>query len=196
MYPANDQLSYFLFELQEKAAVRIQSTWRGCRVRRQIAESREAVRRDRAARRLQRAVRDWAHTRELHEAVPTAGFERISEDTLQELQREIGTWDAKYGKVKFETFEQVESQHNHVQSLLKEFYSAAATRRLEDQNTETTCANIEATVHLLQNSPDLTRCRNVDLSMYCCRPLQDAAAARLSHKQQLNRLRSPWWKKL
>nr|CAD7454619.1 unnamed protein product [Timema tahoe] len=189
-------MKYYLYELREKSATTIQAAWRSHRARaRYILVKRELLR-DKAALVIQRAFRHWTHSkRQKTTANLFQGFDRIREEKLKELQREIKMRELIQGPVKMTDMSRLEETHSTVQGKLVSFYARASAGKSRDQALEAKYNNMQATALILQDSSSLAQ-NEVDLSWYYCQLLPHATKARLQHKQELCNISKPWWKKL
>ncbi|CAG2055587.1 unnamed protein product [Timema podura] len=83
-------MKYYLYELREKSATTIQAAWRSHRARARYTLVKRELLRNKAALVIQRAFRHWTHSkRRKTSANLFQGFDRITEEKLRELQREI-----------------------------------------------------------------------------------------------------------
>ncbi|XP_023725405.1 IQ calmodulin-binding motif-containing protein 1-like isoform X2 [Cryptotermes secundus] len=194
--PPADTLAFCLNNLEETAARRIQTAWRGYRARWKRAEVRDELRREKAAVTIQRKVRHWLHTRaERQECKPCHPVNRISERRLQQLQLEVSRWKEDHQNIKFPGMKQMLDVHLQVQNRLTSFYCHVSEGIRRQQHEEARCAQLEALSMLMNEMPALSQNEDVDISWYsCCLPF--AAAARLAHKRQLQSVHPLWRHKL
>ncbi|XP_069690172.1 IQ calmodulin-binding motif-containing protein 1-like [Periplaneta americana] len=193
-----DRLTFYLNDLRETSARKIQTAWRGYRARRTFSEIRTELVKERAAITIQRRVRHWLHNRaekkNYSQFAPLT--QRISEDRLQVLQDEVCRWQDNHDNVIFPGMKEMTEAHLEVQKKLTNFYWKAGERNNRQQSIEMKCAQLEAISMLMKDLPALSESENVDFSWYHCSSLPLATAARLSHKQKLRSLSAPWWSNL
>nr|CAD7398675.1 unnamed protein product [Timema poppensis] len=189
-------MKYYLYELREKSATTIQAAWRSHRARARYTPVKRELLRNKAALVIQRAFRHWTHSKkERTTGNLFQGFDRITEEKLKELQREIKMRELIQGPVKVTDMSRLEETHSTVQGKLVSFYARASTGKSRHQALEAKCTNMQATALILQDSSGLAQ-NEVDLSWYYCQLLPHATKARLQHKQELCNISKPWWKKL
>ncbi|XP_066992331.2 IQ calmodulin-binding motif-containing protein 1 [Anabrus simplex] len=191
------QRTFYVIELRNRAAVRIQLAWRRYKARRTSSIMYSSPEHKKAAVIIQRAVRRWLALKE--ESMLTQQHllsEGINEERLAQLQQEIKDWQNAHDEYKAEGLKKLDENHKEVQKRLNSWYMRASTRQRRDQHIEAKCAQLGATVMLLKSSPPLADLNSVDMEFYKCPALPYATEARLKHKQQLRALSAPWWEQL
>lgn len=194
-----DHLAFYLNDLCETSARRIQTAWRGYQARKKFSEQKEQLRREKAAVTIQRRVRHWLHSRaekqEFARQQHCQLVSRINEERLQQLQQKANQWQENHD-TKFPGSKQFTDIHNDVQNRLESFYWRINEGESRHQRMSARCAQLEAVSMLMKELPPLSQSEEVDLSWYHCSSLPLATAARIAHKRQLKSLNAPWWCKL
>ncbi|KAJ9580539.1 hypothetical protein L9F63_024279 [Diploptera punctata] len=194
-----DHLAFYLNDLCETSARRIQTAWRGYRARKKFSEQKEELYREKAAVAIQRQVRHWLHSKaerqELSKQQESYLTNRINEERLQQLQQKANRWQENHD-TKFPGIKQMSDTHSDVQNRLENFYWKMNEGENRHQRMSARCAQLEAISMLMKELPPLSQSEDVDLSWYHCTSLPLATAARIAHKRQLKSMNAPWWNKL
>ncbi|CAK6979256.1 IQ calmodulin-binding motif-containing protein 1-like isoform X1 [Scomber scombrus] len=168
-----DQVQSYLQECERRAAVVIQSFWRGFRERRRYNTQRHTLRRThtqrQAASTLQRAVRRFLERRRASKAPPTPtlwiGQSGLTDSRRAELKRQVEDYIAVHPSSRTRR-EECERLHEEVQLLLLAELQRGEQHRREEQRREA-----------LPSGPVSARARD-------------------SHNATLQASRLPWWRTL
>ncbi|PSN58244.1 IQ calmodulin-binding motif-containing protein 1 [Blattella germanica] len=134
-----DQLVFYLNDLNETSARRIQAAWRGYRTRKLFSEQRQQLAKEKAAVTIQRQVRHWLHNkaekREYSEKKSGLVPSRINEERLQALQQDANRWQENH-ETKFPGMKQLADTHSEVQNKLAKFYWQVSEGEIRQQGME------------------------------------------------------------
>ncbi|XP_053273050.1 IQ calmodulin-binding motif-containing protein 1 [Pleuronectes platessa] len=194
-----DQVQSYLRECERRAAVVIQSIWRGSRERRRyISSQRDELRRHRAARTLQRAVRRFLQKRRAAKAPPTAplwiGQKGLTDSRRVELKAQVEEYIAVHRSSRVSPGE-CERLHQEVQLLLSELQSGDERRRVE-QRMEALLAHTHTQLELLRDAPPLSLVTAPVGEAFLSHSGRCALRARDAHNATLQASRLPWWRRL
>uniref|UniRef100_A0A3Q2DCH2 IQ motif containing B1 n=1 Tax=Cyprinodon variegatus TaxID=28743 RepID=A0A3Q2DCH2_CYPVA len=193
-----DQVQPYLQECERRAAVVIQSFWRGFRERRRYADClrdalRESQRQRRAARTLQRAKRRAA------KAPPIAplwiGQEGLTDSRRAELKQQLDEYIAVHRSTGLSA-EEGAALHAEVQLLLQAELQKGEQRRREEQRVEALLACARTQLELLQDAPPLSDVTAKQAESFLSPSASIAARARDAHNAALQASRLPWWRNL
>ncbi|PWA33772.1 hypothetical protein CCH79_00017285 [Gambusia affinis] len=220
-----DQVRPYLEECERRAAVVIQSAWRGFRDRRLYGDAlRDAARRQRAARTLQRAVRHkhddvispvqllllMKHTlllqgRRLLEKRPVAqtppqtplwiGQEGLTDSRRAELKQQVEEYIQTHRSTRV-SVEACAALHEEVQQLLQVELQGGAQRRREEQQVEALLAQTHTHLELLRDAPPLSVVTAAQAESFLSPSASIAARGRNAHNATLQASRLPWWRTL
>ncbi|XP_056287666.1 IQ calmodulin-binding motif-containing protein 1-like isoform X2 [Pseudoliparis swirei] len=199
-----DQVQPYLQECERRAAVVIQSSWRGFRERRRYNNNnnnnntqRHTHARQQAARTLQRAVRRFLQRRRAAPAPPTSSFwigqRGLTESRRAELRRQVEEHVAQHPSTRVSRQER-ERLHEEVQLLLLEELQRGGQRRREEQRVEALLAHTHTQLELLRDAPPLSVVTTTDADSFLSPSGLVAARARDSHNAALQASRLPWWR--
>ncbi|XP_025084498.1 IQ calmodulin-binding motif-containing protein 1-like [Pomacea canaliculata] len=194
-----DQIEKYLMKEKSKAALKIQTLWRGHRERSQLLIRQQVAQQVHAAIKIQRAVRRWLEKLEQQQkrqGVPVhfkpAGLTEERRVYLQELitrrQQEMPT--AR------KTREELEEMHKRSSEMLGQHYSRVGYFRKKQYNWENLLARLDTDSELLLLAPPLKDVTQKDVEMFSSRSLPVATKAKAQHNVSLQRLQRPWWRQL
>ncbi|XP_015250191.1 PREDICTED: IQ calmodulin-binding motif-containing protein 1 [Cyprinodon variegatus] len=199
-----DQVQPYLQECERRAAVVIQSFWRGFRERRRYADClrdalRESQRQRRAARTLQRAGRRFLEKRRAAKAPPIAplwiGQEGLTDSRRAELKQQLDEYIAVHRSTGLSA-EEGAALHAEVQLLLQAELQKGEQRRREEQRVEALLACARTQLELLQDAPPLSDVTAKQAESFLSPSASIAARARDAHNAALQASRLPWWRNL
>ncbi|XP_035984106.1 IQ calmodulin-binding motif-containing protein 1 isoform X1 [Fundulus heteroclitus] len=199
-----DQVRPYLQECERRAAVAIQSAWRGFRERRRYKGApgdalRESQRRQRAARTLQRAGRRLLEKRRAAKAPPLTppwiGQDGLTESRRAELKQQVDEHVAVHRSTRVSA-EECAALHEEVQLLLRAELQKVAQRRREEQRVEALLACARTQLELLREAPPLSTVTVKQAESFLSPSASIAARARDAHNAALQASRLPWWRTL
>lgn len=198
-----DQVQSFLRECECRAAVVIQSAWRGFRVRRFYDTHQHTLRhthtRQQAARTLQRAVRRFVKKQRAAKAPPIATFwdgqAGLTDSRRAELKRQVEDHIALHPSSSV-TRQECERLHEEVQLQLQAWLQTGAQQRREGQKIEALLAHTHTQLDLLKDAPPLSVVKATCVESFLSPSGSIAARARDAHNARLQASRLPWWRTL
>ncbi|KAM6894083.1 IQ calmodulin-binding motif-containing protein 1 [Xenentodon cancila] len=198
-----EQVRSYLQECERRAAVVIQSFWRGFKERRHYETLRHTLRQShtqqQAARTLQRAVRRFLERRQAEKATPLdlpwIGQKGLTGRRRAELQQQVEEYIAVHRSSRLSPEECV-SLHQEVQLLLQAELQRGAQRRREEQRLEAVLAHTHTQLELLRDAPPLSAVTTTEAESYLSPSGSIAAQARDAHNAALQADRLPWWRTL
>ncbi|XP_071335780.1 IQ calmodulin-binding motif-containing protein 1-like isoform X2 [Trachinotus anak] len=198
-----DQVQSYLQECERRAAVLIQSFWRGFRERRHYNTHRHTLRHTRtqqqAARTLQRAVRHFLQERRAAKAPPITpfwiGHKGLTDSRRAELKTQVEDYIAVHPSSHVSP-EECERLHEEVQLLLLSELQRGEQRRREEQRMEALLAHTHTQLELLRDAPPLSVVTAPDAESFLSPSGPIAARARDAHNAMLQSSRLPWWRTL
>uniref|UniRef100_A0A3B4XGC1 IQ motif containing B1 n=1 Tax=Seriola lalandi dorsalis TaxID=1841481 RepID=A0A3B4XGC1_SERLL len=199
-----DQVQSYLQECERRAAVVIQSFWRGFRERRRYNNThRHTLRHTRsqqqAARTLQRAVRHFLQERRAAKAPPVAPFwigqKGLTDSRRAELKAQLEDYIAAHPSSHVSP-EECQRLHEEVQLLLLSALQRGEQRRREEQRMEALLAHTHTQLELLRDAPPLSVVTATDAESFLSLSGPVAARARDAHNARLQTSRLPWWRTL
>uniref|UniRef100_A0A3B4TNY4 IQ motif containing B1 n=1 Tax=Seriola dumerili TaxID=41447 RepID=A0A3B4TNY4_SERDU len=199
-----DQVQSYLQECERRAAVVIQSFWRGFRERRRYNNThRNTLRHTRsqqqAARTLQRAVRHFLQERREAKAPPVAPFwigqKGLTDSRRAELKTQLEDYIAAHPSSHVSP-EECQRLHEEVQLLLLSELQRGEQRRREEQRMEALLAHTHTQLELLRDAPPLSVVTATDAESFLSLSGPVAARARDAHNARLQASRLPWWRTL
>ncbi|XP_019967134.2 IQ calmodulin-binding motif-containing protein 1 isoform X3 [Paralichthys olivaceus] len=195
-----EQVQSYLQECERRAAVVIQSFWRGSRERRSyISSQRDDLRRHRAARTLQRAVRRFLQNRRATKAPPTAPFwigqKGLTDSRRVELKAQVEEYIAEHRSSRV-SLDECERLHEEVQLLLLSELQRGDERRREEQRMEALLAHTHTQLELLRDAPPLSVVTATVAESFLSPSGLCDARARDAHNATLRASRLPWWRTL
>ncbi|XP_041637454.1 IQ calmodulin-binding motif-containing protein 1 isoform X2 [Cheilinus undulatus] len=203
MLPA-DQVQPFLLECERRAAVVIQSFWRGFRERRHYLEThchelRRMQTQMKAARTLQRAVRCFLQRRRAAKAPPIPPFwigqKGLTDSRRLELKRQVEEYIASHPSSRA-SLQQCQRLHEEVQLLILSELRRGEQQRRDEERTEALLAHTHTQLELLRDAPSLTVVTSKDAESFLSPSGPIATRARDSHNAMLQASRLPWWRTL
>uniref|UniRef100_UPI0037E96738 IQ calmodulin-binding motif-containing protein 1-like n=1 Tax=Semicossyphus pulcher TaxID=241346 RepID=UPI0037E96738 len=199
-----DQVQPYLQECERRAAVVIQSFWRGFRERRRYNDThrrtlRHAHTQTKAARTLQRAVRRFLQERRAAKAPPIPPFwigqKGLTDSGRVELKRQVEEYISLHPSSRVSP-QQCERLHEEVQLLLLSELQRGEQQRREEERMETLLAHTHTQLDLLRDAPPLSDVTVTDAESFLCPSGPIAARARDVHNSMLQASRLPWWRTL
>ncbi|XP_042337493.1 IQ calmodulin-binding motif-containing protein 1-like, partial [Plectropomus leopardus] len=150
-----DQVQSYLQECERRAAVVIQSVWRGFRERRRYDDDtrRHTRRQQQAARTLQRAVRRFLQKCRAAKVPPTTSFwigqSGLTDSRRAELKRQVDKHVSLHPSSRV-SHEECKRLHEEVQLLLLSELQRGDQRRREEQRVEALLAHTHTQLELLR----------------------------------------------
>ncbi|MED6269691.1 hypothetical protein CHARACLAT_002292 [Characodon lateralis] len=199
-----DQVRPYLQECERRAAVVIQSVYRGFRERRRYNDSlrdalRESQRQQRAARTLQRAGRRLIEKRRAAKAPPLnplwIGQEGLTDSRRAELQQQVEEYISVHRSTRVSA-EECASLHEEVQLLLQAELQKGERWRREEQRVEALLACAHTQLEVLRDAPPLSVVTVKQAESFLSPSASIAARARDAHNATLQANRLPWWRTL
>ncbi|RVE75173.1 hypothetical protein OJAV_G00014060 [Oryzias javanicus] len=199
-----DQVQAYLQECERRAAVKIQSFWRGFRDRRRYHNTlrrtlRERRRRQLAAATLQRAVRRFLEKRRDARAQPLdllwIGQKGLTDSRRAELKQQVEGYIAAHKSSRVSP-EECAALHEEVQLLLQAELQKGAQRRREEQQVEALLAHTHTQLEILRDAPPLSVVTETIAESFLSPAAAVATRARRAHNARLQADRLPWWKTL
>ncbi|XP_043965572.1 IQ calmodulin-binding motif-containing protein 1-like [Gambusia affinis] len=195
-----DQVRPYLEECERRAAVVIQSAWRGFRDRRLYGDAlRDAARRQRAARTLQRAGRRLLEKRPVAQTPPQTplwiGQEGLTDSRRVELKQQVEEYIQTHRSTRV-SVEACAALHEEVQQLLQVELQGGAQRRREEQQVEALLAQTHTHLELLRDAPPLSVVTAAQAESFLSPSASIAARGRNAHNAMLQASRLPWWRTL
>ncbi|XP_072235251.1 IQ calmodulin-binding motif-containing protein 1-like [Leuresthes tenuis] len=199
-----EQVQTYLQECQRRAAVVIQSFWRGFRERRRYNNTlrftlRQSHTQQQAARTLQRAVRRFLEKRRSARAPPFSplwiGQEGLTDGRRAELKQQVEEYTAVHRSSRVSPGE-CASLHEEVQLLLQVELQRGAQQRREEQRVEALLAHTHTQLGLLRDAPPLSAVTATEAEAFLSPSGSIAARARDAHNAALQASRRPWWRTL
>ncbi|XP_068587130.1 IQ calmodulin-binding motif-containing protein 1 [Cebidichthys violaceus] len=199
-----DQVQPYLQECERRAAVLIQSFWRGFRERRRYNNTLRHTHthtRQQAARTLQRAVRRFLQRRRAELVPPTSSFwigQSLTDSRRSELKRQVEEHVSRHPSSRVSR-QECERLHEEVQLLLLSELQRGGDqrrRRREEQRVEALLAHTHTQLELLRDAPPLSVVTTTDADSFLSPSGPIAARARDSHNASLQACRLPWWRTL
>lgn len=199
-----EQVQAYLQECERRAAVVIQSFWRGFRERRRYTLQRTHTdththSQQQAARILQTAVRRFLERRRSAKAPPPGslwiGQEGLTDSRRAELKQQVEEYVALHRSLRVSP-EECASFHEEVQLLLGAELQRGAQQRREEQRVEALLAHTHTQLELLRDAPPLSAATVTDAESFLSPSGSVASRARDAHNAMLQAGRLPWWRTL
>ncbi|TDG96038.1 hypothetical protein EPR50_G00235380 [Perca flavescens] len=199
-----DQVQSYLQECERRAAVVIQSFWKGFRERQRYNNThrhtlRQTHTRQQAARTLQRAVRCFLDKRRAEKVPPTPPFwigqHGLTDSRRVELRRQVEEHISLHPSSRVSR-QECERLHEEVQLLLLSELQGGDRRRREELRVEALLAHTHTQLELLREAPPLSTVTLKDSESFLSPSGPIAARARDSHNATLQASRLPWWRTL
>ncbi|XP_077959965.1 IQ calmodulin-binding motif-containing protein 1 isoform X4 [Gasterosteus aculeatus] len=195
-----DQVQPYLKECECRAAVLIQSFWRGFRERQRYNNTtRHARTQQQAARTLQRAVRLFLRRRRAAFVPPTTslliGQRGLTDSRRLELKRQVEEHISLHPSSQV-SHEEAQRLHEEAQLLLSALQGGEQQRRREEQRVEALLAHTHTQLELLREAPPLSVVTTTAADSFLSRSSLVVMRARDSHNAALQAHRLPWWRTL
>ncbi|XP_024144867.1 IQ calmodulin-binding motif-containing protein 1 [Oryzias melastigma] len=199
-----DQVQAYLQECERRAAVKIQSFWRGFRDRRRYNNTLRKTLRERRARQLaattlQRAVRRFLEKRRNAKAQPPEllwiGQKGLTDSRRAELKQQVEEYITAHKSSRVSPGE-CAALHEEVQLLLQAELQKGAQRRREEQRVEALLAHTHTQLETLRDSPPLSVVTETIAESFLSPAAAVATRARQAHNARLQADRLSWWKTL
>ncbi|XP_026157451.1 IQ calmodulin-binding motif-containing protein 1 isoform X2 [Mastacembelus armatus] len=198
-----DQVQSYLQECERRAAVVVQSFWRGFRERRRYKDTRHTLRHTRAqqqaARILQRAVQRFLQKRRAAKCPPVTPFwigqKGLTDSRRAELQRQVDEYITAHPSSRVSP-EECERLHKEAQQLLLTELQRAEQQRREEQRLEALLAHTHTQLEMLRDAPPLSVVTATDADSFLSPSGPIAVRARDAHNALLQANRMPWWRTL
>ncbi|XP_061539954.1 IQ calmodulin-binding motif-containing protein 1 isoform X2 [Phycodurus eques] len=189
-----DRVQPYLLECQVRAAVLIQSAWRGFLARRRIDSQRDSLRLEHAqhhaAKTLQRAVRRFLQERQVAKVLASGpcwiGHQGLTDSRRAVLKRQSSRVSRQ----------QCEQLHNDVQWRLQALLQQAVRQKREEQKIESLLAHTHTQLDLLKDAPSLSAVMATDIKSFLSPSGTIATRGRDAHNARLQAHRLPWWRTL
>ncbi|XP_061826818.1 IQ calmodulin-binding motif-containing protein 1-like [Nerophis lumbriciformis] len=198
-----DQVQPYLQECERRAAVLIQSTWRGVMARRRVDLQRRVSKhtqaQQRAARTLQRAVRHYLQERRAAKVLSSIpcwiGQKGLTNSKRVMLKRQVEEYIRLHPSVGISS-EQWEHLHVDVQWRLQALLQKTIQKSREEQKIESLLAHTHTQLDLLRDTLPLSDVKVADIQRFLSPSSAVAANARDAHNARLQADRLPWWRTL
>ncbi|XP_061760596.1 IQ calmodulin-binding motif-containing protein 1-like isoform X2 [Nerophis ophidion] len=198
-----DQVEPYLQECERRAAVLIQSTWRGVMARRRVdlqrCVSKHTQAQQRAARTLQRAVRHYLQERRAAKVLSSMpcwiGQKGLTNSRRVMLKRQVEEHIRLHPSVGISS-EQCEHLHVDVQWRLQALLQKTIQKSREEQKIESLLAHTHTQLDLLRDTLPLSDVKVADIQRFLSPSRAVAAKARDAHNARLQADRLPWWRTL
>lgn len=181
----------FEIEVKNKAALKIQSYWRGYKVRQLSKLSRNARERENAASLIQNAVRHWLYGK--HKQSISSWYQ-IPDCRRRQIMHHIERWNYAQSHVHNDRNKDVTNEC--VKRRLNDWYTKASKREISIRKVQSLCAKLEATALVMLGPKTLANYDALEMDFYQCPSLALAVEARLDYKDKIQTLFAPWWKKI
>ncbi|XP_055082463.1 IQ calmodulin-binding motif-containing protein 1-like [Periophthalmus magnuspinnatus] len=197
-----DQVSSYLLECERRAALLIQTQWRGFRERKRFrcSKEREKTRRteQRAAVIIQKAVRQFLDHRRAAKVPPSSfwtGQKGLTDRQRAELKTQVDNYITLHPS-SCVSLEECLCLHEEVQSLWVSESEAVVQRRRQEQRIQVLLAHTKTQLTMLREAPGLSSVSLLEAESYLSPSPSIVAQARDSHNSLLQSDRSPWWRTL
>ncbi|XP_059183600.1 IQ calmodulin-binding motif-containing protein 1-like [Centropristis striata] len=198
-----DQVQSYLQECERRAAVVIQSFWRGFIERRRYNNNTRrqthTQQQQQAARKLQRAVRLFLQKRRAMNVTPATSFwigqNGLTDSRRVELKRQVEEYVSLHPSFRVSR-QECEHLHEEVQLLLMSELQRGDRQRREEQRVEALLAHTHTQLELLRDAPPLSVITAADADALLSPSGPIAARARDAHNAALQAHRLPWWRML
>ncbi|XP_037552268.1 IQ calmodulin-binding motif-containing protein 1 [Nematolebias whitei] len=199
-----EQVQPYLQECERRAAVVIQSFWRGFRERRRFNNTlRHTLRQEhaqqQAARTLQRAMRRFLETRRAAKAPPPAplwiGQTGLTDSRRVELKQQVEEYISAHPSSRVSP-EECAALHEEVQLLLQAELLRGEEEQREEQRVEALLAYTHTQMEQLLDAPPLSVVTETQAHSFLSQSASIAARARKAHNAILQASQLPWWRTL
>ncbi|NP_001084650.1 IQ motif containing B1 L homeolog isoform X1 [Xenopus laevis] len=190
------QMDKHLREMQERAALTIQKSWRGYKERRQFHKQKIHLAQYKAAICIQRAALKFlSKRRKIRETLTLWKKTDLSDERRQELQQRLDSHLHLHPTPQMSA-EQSNELHVRAQEKLGQYLLKRSFHRGSEQRREALLAQINTDINMLMDAPGLAHVTEKDLDKFNSRSLPVVLKAKQSHNTMLKRSRWPWWRKL
>lgn len=198
-----EQVQPYLQECERRAAVVIQSFWRGFRERRRYDTHRHTLRhlqsRTKAARTLQIAVRNFLQRRRAARAPPIPPFwigqKGLTDSRRVELRRQVEAYISLHPSSRASS-QECKRLHEEVQLLIQLELQRGEQQRRAEERMEALLAHTHTQLELLRDAPPLAVVTPTDAESFLSPSGPIATRARDAHNAMLQASRLPWWRTL
>ncbi|CAJ1087466.1 IQ calmodulin-binding motif-containing protein 1 [Xyrichtys novacula] len=199
-----EQVQPYLQECERRAAIVIQSFWRGFRERRSYNDThRHTLKlmqtRTQAAKTLQRAVRQFLQKRRAAKAPPIPPFwigqKGLTDSRRVELRRQVEEYTSLHPSSRVSS-QECERLHEEVQLLIRSELQRGEQQRREEERMEALLAHTHTQLELLRDAPPLSVITATAAESFLSPSGPIATRARDAHNAILQASRLPWWRTL
>ncbi|XP_049770661.1 uncharacterized protein LOC126109657 [Schistocerca cancellata] len=169
--------------LRYKSAKKIQSVWRGYSTRKHFPHIRCELEREKAAIKIQRAVREWLYYRTVTSAgEPDRHMWRITKEDLERLEEEVAQWQEECDSSQLPSPDELQQVCQQVRLKLAHFQSSFLKNRSLLHSLQHRVRLLQEVQSVLIALPNLEDSSDLDLSFFRRVPRQAAVYARLRHR--------------
>ncbi|XP_077370418.1 IQ calmodulin-binding motif-containing protein 1 isoform X2 [Festucalex cinctus] len=198
-----DQVQPYLLECEFRAAILIQSAWRGFLARRRVDSQRPTLRlahaQQHAARTLQRAVRRFLQERRAAKVLASGlcwiGHEGLTDSKRALLKRQVEEYINLHPSIGVSR-QQCDQLHVDVQWRLQALLQQAVRQKWEEHKMASLLAHTHTQLDLLKDAPPLSAVTANDIKSFLSPSGTVAKRARDAHNARLQANRLPWWRTL
>lgn len=197
--PASE-LQDFIRRQKNKAAISIQSAWRGYKSRSSVKELKSRKKIDRSAILIQRTFRRYSETKKLerqvreHESLP-----ELSRPVRERLQQEIARYRDAHSHTGYRTHEQMSQLHHKAQDEYEKFIFSRSTQSIHGEEVQLLITKLNRNCELLLSAPSLKDSYDTSaagiVESFCSSSPVVAKMARTAHREELKAITTPWWKR-
>ena len=187
----------FIAQREERAAVVLQSQWRGLMARRKAAKQRVEQRRQKAAVCIQKNMRQYLKKKRPTQPRYQFSFllDGLSDTRRTELQKKIDAEREKY-PYKYTSMDELRGVHEKAQRMMGEFLVNSHKEMQKDTHRRALVAQLQSDVDQLLNAPKLDDVTGEDLDAFTSVSGPVAKMAQRAHVEELKAMRLPWWKRV
>lgn len=197
-----EQVSWYLWECERRAALLIQAHYRGFKQRQAYNRTLEGLKHrqteHRAAITIQTQVRRFLERRRASKVPPYSlwiGQKGLTDSRRAELKKQVEDYIASYPSPRV-SIEECGRLHEEVQMLLLSEMQRGGERRRQEQRIQALLAHTHTTLLLLREAPPLSSVTQSEAESFLSPSGPIAARARDSHNALLQADRAPWWRTL
>lgn len=190
----------FLARREDKAAVVLQSQWRGLVARRETEKQRFEKRREKASSCIQRNVRRFLHRkRAARSQQPHYQFafllDGLSDSRRSELQTKIET-ERERNAYKYTSMDELQKVHEKAQRMMGEFLVNSHREMQKDIHRRALLAQLQSDADQLMKAPKLDDVTREDFDAFTSGSGPVAKMAQRAHVEEMKSMRLPWWKRV
>ena len=194
------KVNSFLMEREERAAVILQSQWRGLIARRKTVRLRISKKRHEAATCIQRNVRRFVSQRRSKRAdEPRYQFafllDNLTDARRSELQSRIDA-ERKKKPYSYTSMDDLHTVHENAQRLMGDFLVHSEKHMQKDIHRRALIAQLQTDVDQLMNAPKLDAVTRKDVDAFTSGSGPVAKMAQIAHTEELKAIRLPWWRRV